>query len=127
MTVAVRLALVVALLAGQTPVCKVAAARSLTRAHTTTPTPAAPTCKKGCCAAAEQRPAPAPPVRDHGPPKPPCPADCLSPLCSPAPLIETDPSAAVAHDTGATGHLPAASCPSPGKGFRSTLDRPPRA
>lgn len=127
MAVAVRLFLVVVLLAGETPVCKIAAARSLSHV----PVPAAPTepvrtCKKGCCAA-RRAPAPAAPARDQKPPTDQrCPTDCLSPLCSPVPILNECP-AAVVREAGASERVPVATVTTPADDHPSRLDRPPRA
>lgn len=125
--VAVRLALVVVLLAGQTPVCKIAAAQSLYRSPATV-APAAPvrTCKKGCCAS-HRTPSPAAPARDHKPPtQPRCPTDCLSPLCSPVPILNVSP-VAVALDSGASERFTATTSLPLADDHPSRLDRPPRA
>ena len=125
MGVAAKFLLIAALLTGQTPVCKVAAARSVTPSHAAAQQPPAPACKKACCAA---RPAPTPaaPARDHKPPPAPrCPTDCLSPLCSPAPVV-SEPAAAVVCDAGASECLPATTPLSPDDDHPSRLDRPPR-
>jgi hypothetical protein len=126
-SVAVRLALVVVLLAGQTPVCKIAAARALARSPAVpAPEAPAPACKKGCCAP-PRTPAPAAPTRDHTPPAGPhCPTDCLSPLCSPAPVL-SEPPAAVVRDADVSAHSPVAPAPVPADHHPSRLDRPPRA
>lgn len=124
MAVVVRLFLIVGLLAGQAPVCKVAAARALTHAHTAQPAPA-PACKKACCAA-HRAPAPAP-AREHRPPtEPRCPTDCLSPLCSPAPVLH-EPPAAVVREGGTSERMPVATPATPGDDHPCRLDRPPRA
>lgn len=129
MSVVGRLVLVLCVLAGQTPVCKIAVARSFARPTTTTTTAAAQlppqACKKGCCAA--HRPAkPATPVRDSAPPAGPgCPVDCLSPLCTPLPVMSEIPTAVV-RDAGAAGTVTAAACPFPSDAYPVPLDRPPR-
>ncbi len=123
MDVAGKLLLVVALLAGQTPVCKVAAARLVTRSPAAAQQPPAPVCKKACCAT---RPAPAAPARDHKPPtEPRCPTDCLSSLCSPAPVMSEVP-AVVVRDAGASECLPATTSVFPGDDHPFPHDRPPR-
>jgi len=122
-SVVVRLFLVTCVLAGQTPVCKVAAARSFTRSDAA-PQPPTPACKNGCCAA-HVPPAPAP-TRDRQPPaEPRCPTDCLSPLCSPIPVLSELP-AAVVHDAGPSECVPAPTLLPPGDDHPSRLDRPPR-
>jgi hypothetical protein len=124
-SVAVRLFLIVGLLAGQAPVCKVAVARSLTRTHAVQ-IATAPACKKGCCAA-QRPPLPATPTRGNKPPtEPRCPTDCLSPLCSPVPVLNELP-AAVVRDAVASEHLPATTAISPSCDYAFRLDRPPRA
>ncbi len=126
MPVAVRLFLVVCLLAGQTPVCKVEAARSLARKSVAVAEArATPTCKKGCCAGHSKKSDR--PTRDYGtPPTPSCPPDCLSPLCSPVPMAVGQPAVAAYHDGAAPERLPHELCPFPGDVYRTPLDRPPR-
>ena len=130
MGVAVRLLLVVGLLAAHAPGCKVAAAQSLipTRSHAPqTPEAPAPKCQKGCCSAANA-PAPASPKPDRGAPaKPQCPANCLNPLCAPAPALQPNAAPGVAADLGPVEQLVPQSHTSPSDAFHNRLDRPPRA
>ena len=124
MQAAVRLALIVGLLAAQLPVCKVALARSLSHIPSAQPAPAKP-CKKGCCAVARPS-APAPSPEHKAPTAPQCPTDCLSPLCSPIPVLN-EPAAAVVQDAGTSGRVLVAPAVAPNDHHPSPLDRPPRA
>jgi hypothetical protein len=128
--VAVRLLLVIGLLAAHYPGCKVAAAQSLVPTHPhapQTPTPLAVKCQKGCCSAATA-PAPDAPKPDRGTPgKSKCPANCLNPLCSPAPALQPESGEGVVADLGPVEHLDLPPQTSPSDAFRNRLDRPPRA
>jgi hypothetical protein len=72
-------------------------------------------------------PAPAAPARDHKPPtEPRCPTDCLSPLCSPVPILNEYPVAVVL-DAGASERITTTVSLHPANDHPSRLDRPPRA
>ena len=130
MSAAVRLLLVIGLLSGHFPGCKVAAAQSLVpaRSHAPqTPEAPAPKCKKGCCSLAKA-PAPNSPKPDRGTPgKSKCPANCLNPLCAPAPALQPNPEPGFATDLGPVEHVVPQPRTSPSDAFRDRLDRPPRA
>ena len=129
MAVVVRLLLVIGLLGAHYPGCKVAAAQSLvpTRSHAPQTPDSAARCTKGCCPATKsQAPDSSKPDR-VAPGKSKCPANCLNPLCSPAPALQPDTEPGVATDLGPAEQLIQQPQTFPSDAFRNRLDRPPRA
>ena len=130
MGVVVRLLLAIGLLAGHYPGCKVAAAQSLVPTHSHAPqTPDSPAvkCKKGCCSATNSPDSGSPKPNRGAPVKPKCPANCLNPLCSPAPALQPELGEGVVTDLGPVGQLAPQPQTSTFDAFRNRLDRPPRA
>ncbi|HVL13822.1 MAG TPA: hypothetical protein VM529_14735, partial [Gemmata sp.] len=83
-------------------------------------------CKKGCCSPATA-PSPDSPKPDRGAPgKPKCPANCLNPLCSPAPAIEPGSGEGLVTDLGPAEHLAPPPQTRLSDAVRNRLDRPPR-
>jgi hypothetical protein len=128
--IAVRLLLIVGLLAAHYPGCKVAAAQSLvpTRSHAPqTPESPPAKCKKGCCSAVTTLASDSPKPDRGTPDKSKCPANCLNPLCSPAPALQPDSGDGVVADIGPVEHHIPQPQTSLADAFHSRLDRPPRA
>jgi hypothetical protein len=127
---AVRLLLVVGLLAAHYPGCKVAAAQSLVPSQPQLPQlpiPAPAKCKKGCCPAAEPPASESPKPNRGAPGKSHCPANCLNPLCSPAPALQPNHASGDLADLGPVEQLVPQGQTDPTDTFHNRLDRPPRA
>ena len=130
MRVLVKLLLVVGLLAAHAPGCKVAAAQALVpaRSHSShgTDEPVAK-CNKACCAPADA-PLSDEPKSDRIPSEQSkCPANCLNPLCSPAPALQPPSTDGSTTDLGPVEQVLPQPKSSPAAAFHSRLDRPPRA
>ena len=126
MFVAVKLLLVLILVPAHAPVCKVAAVKSCT--HSTSPEAPSACEAPPCCAKCEKdsnKPVPLAPQHDS-PKKPPCPTDCLSPLCTVFSAVVTAALASTELDPPTIDRLSIAPYLLSPDGFYSLLDRPPR-
>ena len=129
MRVAVRLLLVIGLLAAQYPGCKIAAAHSLVPARSHVPqtadTPLVK-CNKGCCSGATSPTSNFPKPDDSAPDKSKYPTNSFCPLCSPAPALQPVACQVAPSEFGPAEQLVHESGTSPADAFQSRLDRPPR-